>query len=211
MPRWALQLAAVLLLLACCLQREAGAVLAGPAAAQGAARRLADDAVAVPSGEARDPAQAADAATDAAAAAALPADAAAQLQPFTSELPEGAAAPASGVEAVGASAPDFRAGSIRRRRAKARRGAPRLLRPGYAADRQADAGRSAWDPAQAAVAPPRSAGPWQARPQPCTACFRFAAGAGSSRAHLRDSLCGRCDIADSSICCAAATGKQGCK
>ena len=213
MPRWALQPAAVLLLLACCLQREAGAVRAGPARAQGAARRLTVDAVAVPTGEARDPAQAADAATDAATAAALPADAAAQLQPFTSELPEGASAPASGVEAVGASAPDFRAGSIRRRRAKARRGSPRLLRPGYTADRQADAGRSAWDPAQAAVAPPRSAGPWQARPQPCTACFFccFNAGACSSRAQPRDSLCGRCVIADESVCCAAAIREQGCK
>ena len=162
MPRWALQPAAVLLLLACCLQREAAAVREGPARAHGAARRLTDDAVAVLSGEASIPAQDANAATEALTADALPADAAAQLQPFTSKLPEGASAPASGVEAAGASAPDFRAGSIRRRRAKARRGAPRLLRPGYAADRPGNAGRPAWDPAEAAVAPPRSAGPWQA-------------------------------------------------
>lgn len=183
MPGWALQPAAVLLLLACCLQREAAALREGPARAHGAPRRLTDDDAALLSGEAHDPAHAA---TEAATAAALTADAATQLQPFTSELPEGASAPASGEEAVGASAPDFRAGSIRRRRAKARRGAPRLLRPGYAADRQADAGRPAWDPAQAAVAPPRSAGPWQARP--CRASLAlccFESGACSSRARFR--------------------------
>ena len=84
MPRWALQRAAVLLLLACCLPHNAAALREAPGRAQGAARRLTDDAAALPTGEASNPAQAAGAATDTATA-----EAAAQLQPFTSELPEG--------------------------------------------------------------------------------------------------------------------------
>ena len=172
MARRALQQAAALLLLACCLHCAVAALREGPVRAQaaGASRRLTADTAASLAGEARDTAEAADAAEEAAAAAARTAEAAAQIEPFTGKLTEGASPAAAGAEAVGASAPDFRVGAIRRRRAKARRGPPRLLRPGGHAA-QGNALRSAWDPAQASVAPPRSSGPWQACTHPHLDCF----------------------------------------